>query len=483
MDCNICMEPFNDSKRRPKCIVPCGHTVCLGCLQSMHTRRCPDCRQEFSGQVEELPDNFFLLGLIESKASSNSDQRFWCRDCVQAATEDCVDQSHSLCSFRKMRAEQALLAAPKLDQLQKAALSARRVVQVLDAGRKTVAALLEAQLEYWQRQLRAVEQKEKDLRAAAHEGRDVEAFRLGGLQQLHDAAGLLDAKHALRVLDKDDVEWTTGAPQHSKPKHFQLLNPMVLGLLQFNHIAKVEKLAGVHSDTQPSWSRALLQRSAPRVEWLSVRGAAAEDLHLVRAMPALRFLAVHLRECTADVPELPLLLEELDVAVVPHKYLQALQRMPNLRKLALRWSPAPLHVVFPPLPPEHRGLQWLWVGLPSLPAVVSLARAHAATLQELRVTCASEGRSPWHFEDLARALRCCGLVALRRVILLRGRAPGFPDNKLPHKEDSCGSQKQAVWAGLMATAASDQEVKVVRVLCDMCDECPNYPGLGDFSWV
>ncbi|XP_034251397.1 uncharacterized protein LOC117651477 [Thrips palmi] len=198
-------------------------------------------------------------------------------------------------------------------------------------------------------------------------------------------------------------------------------------------------------------------------------------------MPALRFLSVHMAECGTVVPDLPLQLEDLEVRNVPEQHLQSVQRMPNLRKLTLDWSGGgALDVAFPPLPPHHRGLQWLQVCLRPASTVLSLAKAHAATLQDLRILCASEGDTPWHFQDLAEGLGRCGLVALRRVVLLRGYAPGFPDNKLPHGKESCRRQKHAVWDSLLA--ADSKAVRVVTVLCGECDKCPAFPSLGDFTW-
>ncbi|XP_034251510.1 uncharacterized protein LOC117651536 [Thrips palmi] len=220
-------------------------------------------------------------------------------------------------------------------------------------------------------------------------------------------------------------------------------------------------------------------------------------------MSALRYLRVHMAKCGTVAPDLPLQLEELVVLNVPEQHLQSVQRMPNLRKLTLNWSGDELDEAFfylprccrgdtwnwsgdemdEPffhLPPHHRGLQWLQVLLRPVSTVLSLATAHAATLQELRILCASEGDTPWHFKDLAEELGRCGLVALRRVVLLRGPAPGFPDKKLPHGKESCRRQKHAVWDSLVA--ADSKAVRVVTVLCGECDKCPPFPTLGNFTW-
>ena len=244
-------------------------------------------------------------------------------------------------------------------------------------------------------------------------------------------------------------------------------------------VLQVRKLDNVWCEKRPNWCKVLLQRVAPRLEFLWIGHALREHLEVIRDMPALRYLFVHLKTSKTDAPDLPLQLEDLEVRNVPKQLLLSVQRMPNLRKLALIWNPDPLEVSFPPLPPHHRGLQWLSVALHPASTVLSLAKAHAATLQELRVLCASEGDSVWHFKDLAEGLRQCGLVALRRVVLMRGPAPNIND-KLPHGQESCKRQKQAVWDQLLA--ADSGTVRVIKVLCGECDKTPAYPALGDFTW-
>lgn len=40
MDCDICLELFDSSERRPK-VLPCGHTYCLRCLGELRKKACP----------------------------------------------------------------------------------------------------------------------------------------------------------------------------------------------------------------------------------------------------------------------------------------------------------------------------------------------------------------------------------------------------------------------------------------------------------
>ncbi|XP_034245706.1 uncharacterized protein LOC117647843 [Thrips palmi] len=438
-------------------------------------------------------------------------KRFWCRDCGEDAAEDCVDSGHSVCSLRQHRSEQA---APKLQRLDKVATSAREVVKaLLDAK-----GVLEAQLEQWRGRLRHVEEAKKELWEAAMDCRDLEepALEEGLEQLLQDATTLLQAKCQLQLQVDSPCSTWKGQLQVAAPgSRRSLLCPLMLQMhqdwnltkifrpeecmhvlklsqqtehtqeldeaLQNPGLDKVRKLRGLYCREQPNWSVVLLKRVASRVEWLSLWSAVREHLDVIRDMPALRCLHVHLRQ-VQNAPDLPLQLQELQVVNITEEHLQSVQRMPRLRKLVLNWyRHGALDVAFPPLPMDHCGLRWLSVYLQPASTVLSLAKAHAATLQELRILCASEGDDPWHFKDLAEGLRQCGLVALRRVVLIRGPAPGYPDRKLPHKTQSCKRQKKSIWDKLLVTD-SEKPVRVVKVMCEECDKCPAFPPLGDFTW-
>ncbi|XP_034245705.1 uncharacterized protein LOC117647842 [Thrips palmi] len=445
-------------------------------------------------------------------SSSTSSPKFWCRDCGDDAAEDCMDSAHSVCSLRQRRTEQA---APKLQRLDKVATSAREVVKAL----LDVKGVLEAQLEQWRGRLRHVEEARKELWEAAVDCRDLEEPTLEeGLEQLlQDATTLLQAKCQLQLQVDSPCSTWKGQLQVAAPgSRRSLLCPLVLQMhqewsltkvfrpeecmhlgklskqkehtqeldeaLQNPSLDKVKNLLGLDCCEQPNWSTVLLKRVAPRVEWLSLEDAVREHLDVIRDMPALRCLYVHLKKSVKNAPDLPLQLQELEVRNVSEEHLQSVQRMPRLRKLVLNWyRHGALDVAFPPLPAGHCGLQWLGVYLKPASTVLSLAKAHAATLQELRILCASEGDGPWHFKDLAEGLRQCGLVALRRVVLMRGPAPGYPAEKLPHAAESCQRQKKSIWDKLLATD-SEKPVRVVKVMCQECDKCPTFPPLGDFTW-
>lgn len=143
-----------------------------------------------------------------------------------------MDSNHAMCTYRKFRAGQA---APKLERLHAAAASARKVVQALQGARDAV----EAQLEQWQARLQQIQEAEKQLWAAADEGRDAGDFPVpAGLELLvQDAASLLGATWRLKLSAEADRKWKA---------HLQLaasgrsaLVPLLLQLHQEGSLDKV----------------------------------------------------------------------------------------------------------------------------------------------------------------------------------------------------------------------------------------------------
>lgn len=94
---------------------------------------------------------------------------------------------------------------------------------------------------------------------------------------------------------------------------------------------------------------------------------------------------------------------------------------------------------FPPLPPGHCGLRWLRFegqGPIAHASMLSLVRAHAATLEELVVgNDDSRRRSSEDPAALADQLEACGLGKLRLLQLKRER---------DCEADRCGAQLEAL---------------------------------------
>lgn len=65
LTCPVCQDIFKDPRQ-----LPCGHSICMGCLESMmdHSSdipfRCPDCRGYF-GQIIGVQKNYTLANIVE----------------------------------------------------------------------------------------------------------------------------------------------------------------------------------------------------------------------------------------------------------------------------------------------------------------------------------------------------------------------------------------------------------------------------------
>ncbi|XP_075259190.1 uncharacterized protein LOC142351015 isoform X2 [Convolutriloba macropyga] len=72
-DCSICLETFKTPR-----ILPCGHTLCTECLESLMTaeisqRSCPECRKAIPTQgIEEFPVNYALTSAILEPRHTNA---------------------------------------------------------------------------------------------------------------------------------------------------------------------------------------------------------------------------------------------------------------------------------------------------------------------------------------------------------------------------------------------------------------------------
>ncbi|XP_034238945.1 E3 ubiquitin-protein ligase RNF166-like isoform X1 [Thrips palmi] len=119
MDCDVCMQTFNDAERRPK-FLPCGHTYCLSCLMQLPAKQCPVDQKVF--QLDNLIDNYKLLN------APLKPPRFWCIPCEKAATEECLD-SHTVHSLKLQRTK---ASGPLLEALRQGEAGLLGLAGVLD---------------------------------------------------------------------------------------------------------------------------------------------------------------------------------------------------------------------------------------------------------------------------------------------------------------------------------------------------------------
>ncbi|XP_052131753.1 uncharacterized protein LOC127748622 [Frankliniella occidentalis] len=125
-------------------------------------------------------------------------------------------------------------------------------------------------------------------------------------------------------------------------------------------------------------------------------------------------------DAVGDYPDLPLQLEELVIGWPSEQQLRCVLRMPNLRSLRVT-DYGGENVAFPPA--QSGGLLWLGTAVSTehKPTMLSLVRAHAASLKELEVFCTVTGKDydAYYFPDLGRDLAACGLEHLQRLVLER----------------------------------------------------------------
>jgi hypothetical protein len=59
LECEICFFEYNETLRRPLSL-PCGHTFCKSCVQSLRNLLCPEDRTPFK-DIDKLPTNYLIL--------------------------------------------------------------------------------------------------------------------------------------------------------------------------------------------------------------------------------------------------------------------------------------------------------------------------------------------------------------------------------------------------------------------------------------
>ena len=60
MQCGICFENFDHSKRKPFAMIPCTHTLCIECIDKLNEKICPICNKLFT----DKNPNWYLLDLV-----------------------------------------------------------------------------------------------------------------------------------------------------------------------------------------------------------------------------------------------------------------------------------------------------------------------------------------------------------------------------------------------------------------------------------
>ncbi|XP_026288213.2 uncharacterized protein LOC113213382 [Frankliniella occidentalis] len=424
MDCTICMEDYDQEQRAPK-ILPCGHTVCLqclqGCAQGSRRQRCPTCRAIFNVSPTSLPNNFDLLRLIDQRADARAPLG-WCSDCRAAAIRQCWDE-HDVLSVKRALKHHLTDVLPQV----------AGHIQGLHGQcqeREAVQALTLLTEDAWDLTLTSGDhvfsgtvRNTKDpvvkalwLVVAAKAG-------LSKVDPLSERVAVVIPKESVQAQDRAAARRPTAVPTVTESS-LRVLD-VGLGMQQAKSAALdgalgVERLVGVHCHIDHAWCLQLLQRAAPTVERLGVYRCSRVHLQTVHAMPRLRRL--HL---TGDGDDSGLEGEPL---------------------------------VLPALPPCHGGLQWLSVDVDSLPhaTIKSLLQAHSFSLEELVLQIVRD-RS---YRDLPSLLERCELRALRKLVLDRSHIIYMGLDRTFVPLDSCVQARADVRRVLITEA---------EVLCSRCD--------------
>jgi hypothetical protein len=68
MECAICQDAYNENENKPYLINPCGHCMCLKCLNRLLQQVCPHCR----GKIESRTINRGILDFVYTFKSLSS---------------------------------------------------------------------------------------------------------------------------------------------------------------------------------------------------------------------------------------------------------------------------------------------------------------------------------------------------------------------------------------------------------------------------
>ncbi|RUS89348.1 hypothetical protein EGW08_002868 [Elysia chlorotica] len=106
LHCSVCMDEYRDPR-----ILPCHHTLCLECIESVvqsssitgRLFRCPQCRSDVcvpAGGIKDLPINFYIISLQDELGSTGySGTCDICRKEWLVTQFRCIDCDQDICRF------------------------------------------------------------------------------------------------------------------------------------------------------------------------------------------------------------------------------------------------------------------------------------------------------------------------------------------------------------------------------------------------
>ncbi|XP_026278602.2 uncharacterized protein LOC113206649 [Frankliniella occidentalis] len=392
MDCSICMESFNQAGHLPK-VMPCGHTVCLGCLQRLGDKKCPSCRQEFQVAPASLPNNFNVLQLLQDRPDRTDKTPGWCSRCCALATPRCWVQ-HDVLGVRaalEHLLEGALpQAAGELERLKN---------QLQDKEAAHAVALLSGKS--W----------DLTLRCGSH-------VLSGKLQDTKDAS-----TKALLILAaaKGELKAHTNNIYTRSLDVVKDLSPSVRAedrAVNVEMIRGVQRLLNVSTN---AISFEALKIAEPTLDQLSLCEASLHILRVVLAMPRLKRLRVS--ACRGND------LHGEVASVAADSLSEGLTDVPAR-------------------------LQWLDLVSCPFGLMPALLPAHRLTLEVLQL---DEGKHTQHMSchQLFALLKRCDLRALRRLVLVDVLADLSANHRvhMSRDKDECSRRRSTLLGALPAGAA------------------------------
>ncbi|XP_052121835.1 uncharacterized protein LOC113206912 [Frankliniella occidentalis] len=390
MECDICMEDYDQGEHVPK-MVPCGHTVCLKCLQKSDKRECPTCRRAFKPAPKALPNNYNLLRLMCQCDNNLTPVMMWCSECGAAATIECKHGEHDILPVTKAlrRHLQGVLprASDQLEDLPDKCTSEQAVQAMTMLAGKS-----------WEVTLKGDKCSLKGMVWNRDKDPLIEAVWLA-LSTKAVFAGVPNVEW-MRELDVNDLCL-------HKPNEKPVEKATALREAQ-----GIFRISGLKCDDDPAWSLKLLQVAAPTLQELQVCVRFQAHLQVIHSMPLLKRMFM----------------------------MSDMSREPALA------SP---QFSLPPLPPGHGGgLQWLTVMTPSSWVLRAMLLANAGSLEVLQLTVGTPGKLPWPLScsDLPAVLGGCGLRVLKTVVLGRDM-----QGLISHAPAACKKQCNAVRRALPVT--------------------------------
>ncbi|XP_052131726.1 uncharacterized protein LOC113205376 isoform X2 [Frankliniella occidentalis] len=370
LKCDICFFNFDLNAHRPKNL-PCGHTICKECVENPALgKKCPTCRKAFRiRRFEDLPDSFLTIRLLE-------------------------DEHAPLC--KKLRTED-----PELEQLQRGADAGRKVVEILRRVVPLAVESLNRQLESSVAQLGKVEEAVQ--RREQREPAGVLGTASDAVEEPLQLAQELEASHRLLTSTKCTVTaeeeggnaWTASV----QPGGCGDILPVLL--LQLRADGQLGKVDDTIAEPRGP-AAAYVGPPLISVLWINEKhldNGRLKVSDILRDIPKKWSMPRSMKYLTGDGSD--------DLLRVMGAHLEELVTSGDVQPCVME---------------EHGRLLWLEVSfdVDHKPTMLSLIRANASSLQELRIFCAfptdSKGN---YFPDLGQELAACDLRTLRRLVLVR----------------------------------------------------------------